>query len=348
MVVVRAEPVVMAAVPALLARIRAESTVVLIVGGQPTEYGWEAPPRVSALHLQESGVITPNEPDSPGRWLATWLHQRGGTGVDWARFWAVRQHASEAISAEANGFQRRLSANPPWATRLLVGVMVGIFAVELLADTLDPTLSLGFMGALNPALVAQGQVWRIVTATLLHGSLLHVGMNLFVLWRIGDLVERILGTPRFIVLYTFSGICGSLLSLVFLGEGSSIGASGAIWGVMTAQLVLSYRAKEALPEAVRKVMRSSAGQNLLLNLLISFTPGIDAAGHVGGGLGGALAALVLASGLPRWSDVAEGENARVRAPLWVNVAAILCVALLAIGAVITVLGAAAMWFLSQG
>lgn len=346
-VVVRAQHSAVAAVPALLARVRAETIVVLIVGGQPAEHAWQQPPRISALHLAESGVITPNEPDSPGRWLASWLEQRVGTAVDWERFWALRQRASAELAAESNGFQRRLQANTPWATRVLVVVMIGIFGVELLADTLDPNLSLGFMGALNPGLVAQGQVWRILTATLLHGSLLHVGMNLFVLWRVGDLIERILGTARFIVLYTFSGICGSLLSLMFLGEGSSIGASGAIWGVMTAQLVLSYRAKEALPEAVRKAMRANAGQNLVLNLFISFTPGIDAAGHIGGGLGGALAALVLAAGLPQWSDAAEGDNARVQAPLWARAAAVVCAVLLAIAAVITVLGAAAMWFLSQ-
>ena len=198
-VVVRSRPDVLATVPATLTRIRATTIGVLIVGGQPDTYAWERPPNVYALHLSESGAVSAWEPGSPAEWLGTWLMLRVAGEVDWPQFRLMGQRAAEAVAAEANGFQRRLAANTPWATRVLVAGMIGIFGVELLADSIDPNLSLGFMGALNPALVAQGQVWRILTATLLHGSLLHVGMNLFVLWRVGDLIERILGTSRFIV-----------------------------------------------------------------------------------------------------------------------------------------------------
>lgn len=313
-----------------------QERVALLVGGwaEGGLPGWNE--TVPCVRVSEAGAVLAPVGDERVAWLVGWLGGREPLPLDWGRFWAVWNGTRRDIAHERNGFHRRLMANTPWVTRVLVGGMGALFALELVLGADTDSDILVAMGALSGEHVANGQVWRMVSATLLHGSAVHALMNLFVLWRLGDLMERILGSGRFLVLYTVSALCGSGLSLVFL-NGVSIGASGAIWGVMAAQFALSVRGGDILPAPLRKAMRSGAGQNLALNLLISFVPGIDWAAHVGGGLGGALAALGLARGLPKWAEVTA--KAGDRAPTWVRWLSGLCGVLLAAGAVAILLGA---------
>lgn len=338
LVVARAHPRVPPELAAMMKELAGQEMVVLLVGGSPDSGVPGCAETVHLVRVTEAGGVQAPEGNPRVAWLVGWLAGRLPLPLDWARFWAVWNGTRRAIAHERNGFHRRLLANSPWVTRVLVGGMGALFAVELAlgADT-DAEIVLQ-MGALSGEHVASGQVWRLVTATLLHGSAVHAMMNLFVLWRLGDLMERILGSARFLVLYVVAALCGSGLSLLFL-DGISIGASGAIWGVMAAQFALSVRGGDILPAPLCKAMRSGAGQNLVLNLLISFVPGIDWAAHVGGGLGGAVAALGLARGLPKWAEVAA--NARDGAPPWIRGVAGLCGALLGGGAVVILVRSAA-------
>jgi rhomboid protease GluP len=180
------------------------------------------------------------------------------------------------------------------------------------------------MGALHEPSVDSGQWWRLISAGFLHGNLAHAGMNGFALVLIGGQLEKVLGAPRYLIIYTASLIGGSFASMMLLTpEMISLGASGAIWGLLGAQTALAFGRPKILPESVARSMKPMVMQNLLINVGISFIGGIDWAAHFGGGLAGG---LLLASGVFYLSPDREG-----RAPGWITGLAKGCVALMAIG-----------------
>jgi membrane associated rhomboid family serine protease len=138
--------------------------------------------------------------------------------------------------------------------------------------------------------VAHGQWWRIVSGGFLHENLLHIGFNMWVLYYLGLMLEPALGRLRFALIYGVSLLAGSLGALLVSPHALTVGASGAVFGIMGAAAV-EMRARQ-IP-----LMQSGVGGLIVLNLIISFTlPGISWGGHVGGLVGGAAAALVLQLG----------------------------------------------------
>jgi membrane associated rhomboid family serine protease len=138
--------------------------------------------------------------------------------------------------------------------------------------------------------VAHGQWWRIVTGGFLHENLIHIGFNMYVLYLLGRMLEPALGELRFAVIYGASLLTGSLGALLVSPHSLTVGASGAVFGLMGAA-AMELRARQ-IP-----VMQSGVGTLILINLVISFTlPGISWGGHVGGLIGGALVALLLQLG----------------------------------------------------
>jgi membrane associated rhomboid family serine protease len=135
--------------------------------------------------------------------------------------------------------------------------------------------------------VAHGQLWRIVSSGFLHANLLHIGFNMYVLYILGRMLEPAIGRFRFGLIYGVSLLTGSLGALLVSPHVITVGASGAVFGIMGAAAV-EMRARQ-IP-----VMQSGVGTLILLNLVISFTlPGISWGGHVGGLLGGALVTFLL-------------------------------------------------------
>jgi membrane associated rhomboid family serine protease len=135
--------------------------------------------------------------------------------------------------------------------------------------------------------VAHGQWWRIVTGGFLHENVIHIAFNMYVLYILGQMLEPALGRVRFGSLYAVSLFTGSLGALLVSPHALTVGASGAVFGLMGAAAV-ELRARRI------SVMQSGIGMLILINLVISFTlPGISWGGHIGGLIGGALAALGL-------------------------------------------------------
>lgn len=224
--------------------------------------------------------------------------------------------------------QRRLIATPT----LLVTILL-VYALEFAFDAESYMPAMMRLGALQRDAVLSGEVWRLVTSTFLHGSIMHLFFNVYVLYSLGSTLERILGTSRFVVLYLASGLGGAALSLMFL-DGTSVGASGALWGLMAAEFLLSWRGQGILPEPLRVSLRNGAGQNLVLNVLNSFRPGVDWAAHAGGGLVGAVFALfgLLTLGLPRWAELSPFQPVPPdRLPGFMKVGAWVSAAVLAVG-----------------
>lgn len=203
---------------------------------------------------------------------------------------------------------RRLGDRPttPPATRVLVGAIVAVAMLGMTGAVDARTFGL------VPVLVGLGEWWRILTSALLHGGLVHLAFNGLLLWRLGQLLEPRVGTGPFLGL-TAGGLAGGGLGVValswvvvttplgtialvrtVLGGGPftiTVGASGAVFGLMGAFLVLLRRRGV---DPWRTADGSTVGALVLLNLVLTFAvPSISVGGHVGGLLGGAAAALLV-------------------------------------------------------
>jgi membrane associated rhomboid family serine protease len=138
--------------------------------------------------------------------------------------------------------------------------------------------------------VAHGQWWRIVTGGFLHENLLHIFFNMYVLYVLAQLLEPALGSVKFAVIYAVSLLTGSLGALLVSPHDLTVGASGAVFGLMGATAV-ELRARQ-IP-----LFQTGVGGLIVINLIISFSiPGISWGGHIGGLIGGALAAAVIRLG----------------------------------------------------
>jgi membrane associated rhomboid family serine protease len=154
--------------------------------------------------------------------------------------------------------------------------------------------------ALNGPKIADGEVWRIVTAGFMHYGLFHLLFNMYALYILGQLLEPAIGRVRFTLIYFIALIAGSVGALILDPNALTAGASGAVFGLMSAAIVVLRRRGIS-------AMESGLGIWLLLNLAITFTvSNISIGGHIGGLIGGAIAAFVLVDlperfRLPRWS-----------------------------------------------
>ncbi len=185
---------------------------------------------------------------------------------------------------------RRLTvrSDDPIVTKGLIAVNVLVFAINLaqgasLSQNGGELFVRGFL--FGPA-VADGEWWRLLTAGFLHGSLLHIGSNMLMLWWIGTPMELALGRARFLAVYLVSALAGSAGALVFAPNSVTVGASGAIFGILGAALVFERQR--------HYVLGGSALSIVVLNLVFTFAiPNISVGGHLGGLAGGALCGLAL-------------------------------------------------------
>jgi len=185
-------------------------------------------------------------------------------------------------------FERRMGRVPP-ATIALLAVLAAIFVAEVRMDALASKESIIAMGALARERVAAGEYWRLLTAPWLHGGTEHLIGNGIALYILGMVCEAAFGRAQFIVLFVLSGLAGSLVS-VLVSAGPSVGASGAIFGLQGAAIVLLRRERERLLVRDRRV-----GFVLLIGAIFTIAGGltdpfIDNGAHIGGALGGALIA----------------------------------------------------------
>lgn len=175
------------------------------------------------------------------------------------------------------------------------------------------------MGATNGDLVRGGDVWRLFASMFLHWSVMHFFMNMLALYNLGHLLEPILGPRRFLILYGLSGLGGALLTTYFGSNRMSAGASGAIWGLMTAVLAIVVFPRGLLPPLLLARLKSSAWRPLVLNIILSFLPGIDLLAHFGGGFFGfVLMILFLGEGLVPMDARVPGESIETSPRPWLT------------------------------
>jgi membrane associated rhomboid family serine protease len=181
-----------------------------------------------------------------------------------------------------------LSTEQPFVTWAIIGVNVLVYLITVAQGQgiNSPGGKLFNDWLLYGPLVAHGDWWRLITAAFLHANLLHIGLNMLALVWLGAPVERYLGHFQYLGLYLVSGLAGSAGALIATPAGYTVGASGAIFGILGALLIIEYQATGNI-----------AGQAftlIVINLLFSFTvSGISVGGHIGGLIGGIAAALAL-------------------------------------------------------
>jgi membrane associated rhomboid family serine protease len=178
----------------------------------------------------------------------------------------------------------------PTLTYILMGINVIVFLGEMLGGagaTSGFGGELAARGALYGPAVADGEVWRLLTAGFLHGGILHILFNMYALYILGTMLEPAVGRLRFGLIYFVSLLCGSLGVLLIDPNQVTLGASGAVFGLMGAAVVVMRNRGVDL-------MQSGLPIWIGINLLITFTiPHISIGGHIGGLIGGALVAVLL-------------------------------------------------------
>jgi membrane associated rhomboid family serine protease len=165
---------------------------------------------------------------------------------------------------------------------LTIGLVVALVAIWLLQQTSDQWF---LRGALAGPLVASGEWWRVVTGAFLHdqNNILHVGFNAYLLYLLGQMLEPGIGTSRFAAIYTAGLLGGSAGALLLSWGAATIGASGAVFGLMGAAMV-GFRQRGINP------WRTGVGMLVVLNLVFTFlVANVSVGGHIGGLVGGALA-----------------------------------------------------------
>jgi membrane associated rhomboid family serine protease len=142
-------------------------------------------------------------------------------------------------------------------------------------------------GALSRFTVANGDYWRLVTSGFLHAGFIHIAFNMWILYMLGQMLEPAIGSFRFALIYFVSLLCGSFGALLFTKVGLTVGASGAVFGLAGAGVMI-MRSRGIDP--MQSGLPLFIGINLLLGFVIS---GISVGGHIGGLVGGAVAAIAL-------------------------------------------------------
>jgi len=175
-----------------------------------------------------------------------------------------------------------------------LNVLIYVAMVATGVNFMSPTVAdLIAWGANSGPQTLDGQSWRLLSCTFLHIGLIHIGMNMFVLWQIGNILERLTGNVGFLVLYLGSGVIASLVSVYYNSSVVSAGASGAVFGTFGGLVAFLYRNSDGGLD-IFKPLLVSVSKILLLNLVLGFMiPGIDMAAHVGGLVAGLLLGAIL-------------------------------------------------------
>lgn len=201
----------------------------------------------------------------------------------------VTDDINKKTEEENTKFEKVFKPKKIVITYILIGINIIMYLLSLFI-TNNFNAALIILGANNRALVLGGDYYRLITSAFLHGSLLHLLVNMYSLLVIGKEVETYLGKTKFLLIYLLSAFMGSLLSIVLHDNTIGIGASGAIFGLLGSLLYFGYHYRLYLASS----LTSQIIPIIILNLIFGFmTPGIDNACHIGGLIGGYLSTMIV-------------------------------------------------------
>ena len=208
--------------------------------------------------------------------------------------------------------EKIFSYKAPIVTYIIMAVCILMFALMyVLGNGSEDINTLLFFGANLDSLVKSGQIYRLFTCMFLHIGIWHLICNMYSLYVIGKEIENLYGKVKYIIIFVFSGIFGSILSMAFTHNAVSAGASGAIFGLLGALLYFGYYYRAYLGNTIRK----SVLPVVFINLAIGFiSSGIDNAAHIGGLVGGILLSMLV--GVPGKSSKRDRINGIILTALY--------------------------------
>lgn len=197
--------------------------------------------------------------------------------------------------SEMDRFLERLREVVPWATYSLITLCLITFCwAEMIGSTTDNWTLLRFGANFAPLTLGAEQWWRLLGAAFLHIGWVHLLVNMYSLYVVGPTLERFFGNLKFIGVYTLSALAGSVASAFFGGGHISAGASGAIFGLFGAAVVLGLRHQTTIPKPIQQQLVRGMLPAIGYNLLFGFTQsGIDNSAHLGGLLAGSVSAALI-------------------------------------------------------
>jgi rhomboid protease GluP len=178
----------------------------------------------------------------------------------------------------------------PYVTYTLLAINVLIFILQSAGDALFGFDLAASMGMKVNELILQGEFWRLFTPMFLHGSILHLGFNMYALYIFGPGLERYYRPGRFLLLFFLGGFAGNVFSFIFSAS-NSLGSSTAIFSLLAAEGVFLYQNQKIFGGVARRALNNLI-MIAVVNLIIGLSPGIDNWGHMGGLLGGAIFAFL--------------------------------------------------------
>lgn len=220
-------------------------------------------------------------------------------------FVKISDEINRESSAKSKRVEKIFSKKNPLVTYLIMGICILLFILMyVFGDGSTHVKTLIAFGGNVSYYTKHGEYYRLLTSIFLHAGIVHLACNMYSLYVIGPQVESFYGKLKYLFIFLFSGISGSLLSIAFASNYSvSVGASGAIFGLLGAICYFGYHYRVYLGN----VLKSQIIPIIILNLLIGFTfSGIDNFAHIGGLIGGVFASMAM--GVPDKSKVSDKAN----------------------------------------
>lgn len=202
-------------------------------------------------------------------------------------FVKITNDINEHNKRDASRIEKVFKSKFPMITYLIIALNVILYVIPLLFGVYNYVINEFCVYA---PFIRTGEYYRLITGMFLHGGIFHLFFNCYSLYIVGTQIESFLGKFKFLIIYLFSGICGALFSMIFGGNVASIGASGAIFGLLGSLVYFGYHYRVYLGN----VIKSQIIPLIILNLMLGFiTPGVDNFAHIGGLIGGTLITIAL-------------------------------------------------------
>lgn len=210
--------------------------------------------------------------------------------VDPVEFFKLTEDMNKNTMKKEKKLEKIFSPKKPVVTYILIVLNLMVFLYGVLHGN-DELIN---MFGNNYELVQNGEFYRLLTCMFVHADILHILFNMIALYSIGPVVERYYGKSKFLLIYLVSGLLGSIFSGVFMTANSiSIGASGAIFGLLGSICYFTYYYRATL----QGILRGSIMPVIIINLVIGFlSSSIDLSAHIGGLIGGILISMAIGIG----------------------------------------------------
>lgn len=211
-------------------------------------------------------------------------------------FMKITEDINKKNIETSNKAEDVFSKKTPYITYILIFINILFYVLSIISNSFYNSM------VLNPSKILNGEYYRLLSCIFMHGGIIHLLCNMYCLYVIGPQVESFFGKIKYIVIYLLSGIIGSLMSLSITNS-ISLGASGAIFGLLGSILYFGYHYRVYLSQAIKSQIMPIIVLNLFLGFILN---GVDNAAHIGGLIGGVLVSMM--AGVKYKSSTMEKVN----------------------------------------